>query len=363
MPSPRIGYAGGNLPGPSVIYGLYDPAISLAAGRTWLIPAGTFAITPGPVTMVQNKDPISGLWRTFGAWGNQTRYLNSDGVNFRLANLTGCMVGALLTNKGSGYTSAPTVTASAGSPALTAILSPSLSSVTITTAGSGYTYPPIVIVAPPPSGGIPATAIATISGGVVNAVTVINEGAGYSAGIPTITVITDPRDTSTTIVSAVLTGVLTAAGTVKAVVVTDPGAPQTAVATLSFAGGGGSAAAATAIYCFAVTDFTVGAGGAAYGNAQPVLVLGYGGIVSGTAANANPAIEKGIFQTRMAVINAFSDAGGAIITTNEVISDPGLSQNVPLLAVIAGGSGLATTVAQLTATVGGITDTSIVQPV
>lgn len=363
MPSPRIGAVGVGLPAPAVIFGLYDNVISLAAGRTWTIPAGTYSVTPGPVTFVQHKDPISGLWRVFGAWGNQTRYLNSDGVNFRLANLTGCMVGALLTNKGSAYTSAPAATASAGSPTLLSILSPSVSTITITTAGSGYTYPPILIVDPPPAGGIQATLIATISAGAVNAVTIINEGAGYSAGIPAIRVITDPRDTSTAIVSAVLTGTLTAAGTVKAVVVTDPGAPQTAVATIAFAGGGGSSAAATAIYCFAVTDFTVGAGGVAYGNAQPSLVIGYGGIVAGTAANTNPAIEKGIFQTRPAIINAFSDAGGAIITTNEVISDPGLSQNVPLLAVIAGGSGLATTVAQLTAVVGGITDTSIIQPV
>ena len=51
---------------------------------------------------------------------------------------------------------------------------------------------------------------------------------------------------------------------VKAVVVTDPGLPQTAVATLAFAGGGGSSAAATAIYCFAVTAIVAAAGGAAH---------------------------------------------------------------------------------------------------
>lgn len=362
MPIPRIGAAGVGLPLPANISGLFDNKVALGAGRTWLIPSGSWEVVPGEVTMVQFKDPVSGLWSMFSAWPNSRHFINSDGGNFRLANLTGCMIGALITNRGSGYTSAPTVTASAGSPTLLAILSPSISSVTITTAGSGYTYPPIVLVAPPPAGGIQATVIATISAGAVNAVTVIDEGAGYSGGIPVISVVTDPRDPATNIVPAVLTGVLTAAGTVRAVVVTDPGAPQTAVATLTFAGGGGASAAATAIYCFALTGFTNTIAGVAYGTSQPFLVQSVGGVVAGTATNVNPSIEKSILQVRQGHIAGTSTAGGATTATGAVVVDPGLFQAVPFLATIPAGDTLPTTLGQQTAAVGGITDVSWLQP-
>ena len=62
------------------------------------------------------------------------RFVDSDGQNYRLANLTGCPVGALMTNVGSGYTSAPTVAASAGSSAWTAVVGGAINStVTVTT--------------------------------------------------------------------------------------------------------------------------------------------------------------------------------------------------------------------------------------
>jgi len=89
--------------------------ITLAGGSVVLLqPAGWYYLGLGKYTTLQQYDPITGIWRTIGAGAPGDQYIYSDGVNYRLANLTGCVVGALLTNAGSGYTSAPTVTASAG---------------------------------------------------------------------------------------------------------------------------------------------------------------------------------------------------------------------------------------------------------
>src|SRR5208282_1221335 len=88
--------------------------ISLAAGETWLIsPAGPYWISLGLYTCLQVYDPILLTWISIEG-GGQTRYIESDGVNYRLANLTGCAVGALVTAAGTGYTSAPSVTIASG---------------------------------------------------------------------------------------------------------------------------------------------------------------------------------------------------------------------------------------------------------
>ena len=52
-------------------------------------------------------------------------------------------------------------------------------SFTVTAGGSGYTSAPTVAVAAPPSGGGQATATATITGDAVTAVTIVNPGNSY----------------------------------------------------------------------------------------------------------------------------------------------------------------------------------------
>lgn len=364
---PGIGlpYRVSNLPNLASATGWSDLGagpISLAAGETFVMPAGQYYLALGDATAFQILDPVTGLWLSIGQAPNAAMVVNSDGANMRLANLTGCAIGALVTNVGSGYTSAPVVTASAGSSAWKAIVGGAVNgTVTITTAGVGYNHAPQLIVSPPPPGGVPATAVATVSGGAITAVTVVNQGAGYTVA-PTITILPDPRDAITTY--GRLTTTLTGAGVITAVVCTDPGQPQTAVPTLAFAGGGGASAAATAVMNFAVTGFTVGAGGVAYGNAQPFGIITIGGRVPGTpGAVVNPNIADMILTPRQANISGTSTAGGAIQTTGAVVNDAGLFQAVPQGLVIAGGSGLATTVGQVTMTVGGVSDTSLMFPI
>jgi autotransporter-associated beta strand protein len=61
-----------------------------------------------------------------------------------------------------------------------------VSAVTITAGGAGYTSAPTVTFSAAPAGGITATGIATISGGAVTGVTITNPGSGYTAA-PTVT--------------------------------------------------------------------------------------------------------------------------------------------------------------------------------
>lgn len=342
--------------------------VTLAAGETFLMPAGQFYVTPGPYSFIQTKDPITSKWRAISSTPNTAAFLSADGANVRVANLTGCALGALITNVGSAYTSAPTVTASAGASGWTAIIGGAVNqTVTITTAGVGYNFTPQLVVSAPPAGGVQASAICTISAGAINAVTVINQGAGYAVA-PTITVVPDAREAAAATpgptTSAVLTAALTGSGTITALLCTDHGTPVTAVPTLTISGGGGASGAATAVMCFTVTGFTVGTAGAVYGNAQPFGILTTGGIVPGAVgAVINPQFDKSLLLPRQANISGTSTSGGAVTATGAVINDAGLFQAVPTGLVIASGTGaLPTTTAIVTLTVGGITDTSFIQP-
>lgn len=334
---------------------------ALGSGETVIIPAGQWFVTPGPYTFIQSKDPITGLWRNISQTPNVSRYVSSDGANYRVANLTGCALGAFMTNVGSAYTSAPTVTASSGSSAWTAIVGGAINTtVTVTTAGAGYSHKPILLIAPPPAGGVQATAVAVVSAGAISSVTVIDQGAGYTAA-PAIYVLPDPRDTVTT--EAVLTTALTGSGTITAVVCTDHGTPLTSVATLSFSGGGGASAAATLVGCYVATGVTVTAGGAVYGNAQPFGIVTADGRVAGTAAAVvNPSLSTGLLQPRQASMRGTSTAGGAITATGLRVTDAGLFSAVPVALVTAGGSALPTTVGEATVTIGGTDDVFFLQP-
>jgi CSLREA domain-containing protein len=78
--------------------------------------------------------------------------------------------------------------------------------VTISNPGSGYTSAPTVTIRPPPPGGTPATATASIAlpGGVVTGVTVTNPGSGYTTA-PTVTFSAAPAGGVTATATATMT--------------------------------------------------------------------------------------------------------------------------------------------------------------
>src|SRR5574337_181808 len=299
--------------------GMPSQMYSLQAGEVMLIPPGMWAVKVGRYTTIQEYDPVTTIWRTIGDDGNGIREIQSDGVNFRVANQTGCAVGALITNGGSGYTSAPAVAASGGSSKWTAIVGGAINtSVTVANGGTGYTYPPHVQISAPPTPGIQATAYATISSGAVSSVTVVDQGAGYTQA-PTVTFVNDPRDT--TGVNAVATTALTGSGTITGLVCIDHGNAVTSLPTLSFTGGGGSNAAATTIMCWSITAYTVTSAGSGY--FSPTEVSALDNFPTTSPAYTNVSTQKNLVRHRKASITA-GIASSGVTTAGAVITDGGI---------------------------------------
>lgn len=351
--------------GPGVTPGLRgQPTNSntLEAGQVTLVPPGGWYVVLGRYLTLQQYDSITGTWRWMGDGGNGAKLVQSDGVNTRIANTTGCTIGALITNAGTGYTSAPTCTPSSGSSIWQAVIGGAVNtSITVTNGGSGYQYPPTVLFSAPPSPGIQATGYCTLSAGAVSTVTVTNQGAGYSAGAPTLSFINDPREglNGTTVGSnAAAVAVTTGAGTMTGLLCLDHGTPLTAVPTFSFAGGAGSAAAATAIMDFTITGFSTANGGAAYtplAATSAVEISAVGGITAGTAIYTNPSTQTDILRRRRARIYAPTSTAGAITSTGSIVDDGGRYEAVPV-PIIEGGMAIVTTAALITLLVGGLND-------
>jgi hypothetical protein len=356
-------------------------AVTLPAGCVQMLPAGTYYVEPGPVTSLQFLDPASVQWRTINATPLAGGfYVESDGGNYRLANLSGCPIGALITNAGAGYTNGVgaaatglVITPSAGGSVWVPVVGGAINStVTITAGGSSYSFPPLLVFSAPPPGGIQATGVCTVSAGAINSVTVTNQGAGYVTA-PTITLYNDFRDTTGNGGVLTVNATLVGSGSLLAMYpssaqnaafaagVGGHGTALTAVPTFTFAPA--STTAATAVMNFCLTGFTVTAAGAAYG-AGTFGLQTVSGLVAGAAAanTAGPISHTGLTVPRPGLITG-TLSGGGIATAGSVVTDPGFGfQAVPALTVASAGTTVATTIAQAAATVGGIADTSWVQP-
>src|SRR5262245_40769173 len=119
MATVRIGGAGINLPtfpglvnqtsgigvpGQAGYYTGLTNTISLGAGETYTILSGSWWVKTGPYTFLQWLEPVTNTWKVRPTAKDDTVYVESDGQNWRLANLTGCVIGAVITTGGVTYT-------------------------------------------------------------------------------------------------------------------------------------------------------------------------------------------------------------------------------------------------------------------
>lgn len=304
--------------------------------------SGQYYLNLGQYSQLQVYDSSANYWRNLcvAPYGAPLAF-SADGFNYRIANTTGCPIGALVTTASSGLTNGFygysqfgagqggaiviqngittqgnttfTVTASAGGSLWNMIVGGAVNTTigfsgtlyqnlpnfyvsgtnSVTgSAGTNYTRPPIIVFTPPPNQGqqpyILPTAVCGISGGAINSVTVINQGAGL-LGLPGITVIPQPGDTTGG--GALLgwtsgNGLQVGSGALLAMWPAYYGTALTAVPTFTFSPTG---AAATAIMNFSVTSFTQTQAGVTYVGAGGAFS---GGIVAGSAANTNPLYDK-----------------------------------------------------------------------
>ncbi len=331
-------------------------AIPSSAGYT--IPSGNWYLTLGPYTALQYFDSLANLWRTAqtGPTSDPVQ-VSSDGANYRVKNVVGQCMAAVITAAGSGMnngvysTSLGTALAAAignsltfaetvGTPTRRATYNLVVggainTSLTITAAGAGYAQFPMIVASDPPSGGVRATAVCTAltAGGGLSTVTVTNQGAGYTTA-PTFTVVPQTSDINGN--GAVLTATLTGSGTLTAMYATDPGAGYIAVPTLTFTGGGSPTA--TAVMCLSVA--TVGAatvtGMSPTSGVYPCAISA--GYVAATPIYTNPSISTGLYTPQAGLILANVTGattmtfGNGITASNTFPIYGGLHQAIPTVA-------------------------------
>ena len=223
--------------------------------------------------------------------GDPTKGLsNWDGTNLVSMGSVGSIG---ITNPGSGYLAAPSVVIGApndtGGVQATAEATISsgaggLTSIDVTAGGTGYAaVPGVTITAPDVQGGTQAQAAATISGGIVVAVTITEPGSGYLT-VPTVGFSSG---------AATATAVLTK-GTVNSITLTNAGTGYTSPPTITLTGGSGANAAAI---CQLVTFKTgtlsvlVTNGGSGYGASGSFFVTVTG--TGGSGANASAIVSGG----------------------------------------------------------------------
>jgi hypothetical protein len=182
------------LPYPSAQTG--DIPISLASGGSYVPASGNYSVAwAGADLRLQQMDPIALQWRSLFGGLSAGDWFAADGSNYRILNTTGTIsltlgaagsggtngIGFTQTNVAVAITASPLAIPTANATAY-AIVGGSVGAPTVAQAGSGFVAVPVIMIDPPPPGGIQATATVTLnaSGGIAT-IAMTNAGAGYTS--------------------------------------------------------------------------------------------------------------------------------------------------------------------------------------
>jgi hypothetical protein len=368
---------------------------TLLSGSVWPVPAGNFLLKLGKQLVCQYFDYNSGLWRSFESGGsNNPIDVSSDGTNFRVINISGTISGANVTTAGTLYSQASTTISFAAPntsnfPSITATGTPIIGgslSLTLTTAGTGYTNPVIIIPHPVLLGGAPGLCIpatfhaATLSTGGLSTFTTDFAGAGYltapTANTQTFTpaqfaantsailgstglVLIDPTGTGGVITPAITNGT-PANGGLTGIIMNNNGAgydgthiPAVTITSTTT----GINAAATSLPWMALSSVTVGGTNTSYS----ASILGVTSDANTAANNPPHTVYDDVPMVRNAWFMA-DESGGALGTPT--VSDAGGGfQTVPLAKQVGNATADGSVNATFTAVVGGVASVLIYQQV
>lgn len=352
---------------------------TLAPGESLVIPAGDWYVSLGMYLVLQFLDPITGVWVTgaSAAWGGGVRFVKSDGFTARIANLTACPIGAVITSYGSGYVQSGTtiaVTGGGGStwqPIVGGQIQLAAGSIVTSQAGAGYGVAPLVMIQPPPSaannpngvGGIPATGYCGIANGTVSGFTFTNPGAGYPT-IPLAVVVPSPFDPNlaTGITQASITFSLTGSGSITGVLCTNNGAPLSNPANITLTvSGAGSQATITPVVMQTITTASVTGAGTGYGTVA-VLITSVGGAPAAGTITNSPEFLNLAWRPRPAQISATLNGTGTLSVQAGTIIDGGLFEGVPTPVIVQSIQSGSVSGATVAFTMGSRPDIAVVQP-
>lgn len=369
--------------------------VGLAAGDQIPIPRGDWLIALGSYCVLQFNDPVTppGTWTiaATAAWDSGLIYVQSDGFNYRIANMTGCPVGGLVNNYGAGgYVQASTtiaVTGGGGSlwqPIVGGQLVMTTATVVTANSGAGYGVAPMAFIPAPPGpannangvGGVQATGYCAISSGTVSGFTFTNSGSGYPTGTYVVQCLPNPTDPNITtgITLATLTFSVTGSGSITGVLCTNPGAPLSTPNNITLTvSGAGTQGTVSPIMCQTVVNTSVIGGSTLSSGTVSALLTSVGGYpqaagpatpITGTITNAPVYLVAGSVSAGAANYGLWArprplqavlavGATGTIAAQTGIIYDGGLFYGVPT-PILSAGAGL------LTASTGTIIGTSTI---
>ncbi|MCX6953748.1 MAG: Ig-like domain-containing protein [Verrucomicrobia bacterium] len=283
----------------------------------------------------------------------------------------GAVIAIDITNPGSGYTSAPTVTIAAnpnapgtGTNALaTAVIGGPVNSITGLSSGSGYSSAPRIKFVGG-AGGNYASGSPSLNGSPLSSIAVTSPGSGY-ASPPTVT-ISGGGGTGATATAAIT-------GTVGALTLLTPGTGYSPSTAVGIVGGGGTGAAASATINGSLTSLSITTPGSGYTVAPTVSITGGGGTGATATLSINGTgnisgftiVTPGTGYTSAPTVTLSGGGGGTggAVTANVTgpivgltLSTPGTGYSSPPTITItdAGGTG-ATATAAITAVISSIT--------
>lgn len=380
LPTPQIDWSQPS-GGPQTIANMYSgQPVVLQPGQAFVIPAGQYSLAAGRYTDIQVYDQTTYRWRNIPTQPGQVHVLSSDGANYRIANSTGTPIGAVISNVGNGNATngynTVSVTASAGNSTWGTLVGGTLNGNACVSfnvvSGGNFSLPPFLLWKPAANQTlpyIPPELCCNISSNAINTITVNYPGAGLTAA-GSVVAINQPGDTNPGGANITMNATLSNSGNLTAIWPLTQGTEVTSLPSLTFNVGG--TMCANTIMDWTVTGFTVSSSGFNYGASKPVMILSGNGVHGHTqnAALTGTSYAAKVAMPRQAWFSAVTEANSNVSNQNGnfTVIDQGKNfQAIPYLVVIpsnANGSGPnGNNPAVLTATVGGITDTSYLTPV
>jgi hypothetical protein len=273
-------------------------------GAFLTVPTFTLADAPNGIELPRTQTVVSGQVY-FGLGAPPVLHVNTG------------VTALTVTNGGSGYseTNPPIVVFGGGTTATATLGGGTVTTIQVVEGGSGYTSAPTVLLTG--GGGSGATAVAEVQGGQVKSISITAPGSGYSSA---------PQVTLTGGGGVGAGAIAVMSGEVGEITVTYAGNGVSNAPTVTLGGGGGTGATAQAVLTNgAVTAIFVENGGSGYTSESNVTLTGGGG----SGATASLSLANGIV-TSIAVANA-----GSGYTTE------------PTVTIVGGGGSGATATAQI----------------